>query len=156
MIPYPPHPTSDRSDIGRNGEGGFPHSEIAGSKLAHSSPTLIAACHVLLRLYMPRHPPDALTSRLRIHTINNRPAYRLSSSLGADDISAIHNIPHVVRAQPPDPPTTTSTAATDSLAIAPRHRSKTHSQCQRSSRITPAIPMLAHRNPCLHPWSISW
>jgi hypothetical protein len=23
---------------------------------------------------MPRHPPNALTSRLRIHTINNRPA----------------------------------------------------------------------------------
>ena len=36
------------------------HSEIAGSKLAHSSPTLIAACHVLHRLLAPRHPPDAL------------------------------------------------------------------------------------------------
>src|SRR5688572_30971131 len=58
----------------RNGEGGFPHSEIAGSKFAHNSPTLIAACHVLHRLYMPRHPPNALTSRLRIHTINVRPA----------------------------------------------------------------------------------
>src|SRR6476620_9267726 len=57
-----------------NGEGGFPHSEIVGSKLAHSSPTLIAACHVLHRLYVPRHPPNALTSRLRIHTINDRPA----------------------------------------------------------------------------------
>ena len=57
-----------------NGEGGFPHSEIAGSKFAHNSPTLIAACHVLHRLYMPRHPPNALTSRLRIHTINDRPA----------------------------------------------------------------------------------
>ena len=57
-----------------NGEVGFPHSEIAGSKFAHNSPTLIAACHVLHRLYMPRHPPNALTSRLRIHTINDRPA----------------------------------------------------------------------------------
>lgn len=47
------------------------HSEIAGSKLAHSSPTLIAACHVLHRLYMPRHSPDALTSRLRVHTTND-------------------------------------------------------------------------------------
>ena len=47
---------------------GFPHSEIAGSKFAHNSPTLIAACHVLHRLCMPRHPPIALTSRLRIHT----------------------------------------------------------------------------------------
>ena len=39
---------------------GFPHSDIRGSKLAHSSPRLFAACHVLHRLYMPRHPPDAL------------------------------------------------------------------------------------------------
>ena len=55
----------------RNGEDGFPHSEIAGSKPAHGSPTLIAACHVLHRLYMPRHPPNALTSRLRVHTTND-------------------------------------------------------------------------------------
>ena len=48
--------------------GGFPHSEIVGSKVAHTSPTLIAACHVLHRLYMPRHPRIALTSRLRAHT----------------------------------------------------------------------------------------
>jgi hypothetical protein len=40
--------------------GGFPHSEIAGSKLIRSSPTLIAAYHVLHRLCMPRHPPIAL------------------------------------------------------------------------------------------------
>ena len=44
----------------------MPHSEIAGSKVAHTSPTLIAACHVLHRLCMPRHPPNTLTSRLRL------------------------------------------------------------------------------------------
>lgn len=38
---------------------------------AHGSPTLIAACHVLHRLYMPRHPRIALTSRLRVHTTND-------------------------------------------------------------------------------------
>ena len=38
----------------------FPHSEICGSKLICSSPQLIAACHVLLRLLMPRHSPYAL------------------------------------------------------------------------------------------------
>lgn len=53
------------------GEAGLPHSEIAGSMPAHGSPTLIAACHVLHRLYMPRHPPVALTSRLRVHTTND-------------------------------------------------------------------------------------
>jgi hypothetical protein len=40
--------------------GGFPHSEICGSKGARPSPQLIAACHVLHRLSVPRHPPDAL------------------------------------------------------------------------------------------------
>ena len=39
---------------------GFPHSEICGSKLMCSSPQLIAACHVLRRLLMPRHSPYAL------------------------------------------------------------------------------------------------
>ena len=51
--------------------GGFPHSEICGSKGARPSPQLIAACHVLHRLYAPRHPPNALTSHLRVHTTND-------------------------------------------------------------------------------------
>ena len=41
---------------------GFPHSEISGSKPMCGSPKLIAACHVLLRLLMPRHSPCALSS----------------------------------------------------------------------------------------------
>ena len=56
--------------------GGFPHSEICGSKVAHTSPQLIAACHVLLRLYMPRHPRIALTSRLRAHTTTSNAGRR--------------------------------------------------------------------------------
>ena len=40
--------------------GGFPHSEIPGSKLVLSSPGLIAEYHVLHRLLLPRHPPNAL------------------------------------------------------------------------------------------------
>ena len=40
--------------------GGLPHSEIHGSGDICSSPWLIAACHVLLRLREPRHPPCAL------------------------------------------------------------------------------------------------
>ncbi len=43
---------------------GLPHSEIPGSTIARISPGLFAACHVLHRLLAPRHPPDALTSRL--------------------------------------------------------------------------------------------
>src|SRR5205807_9169617 len=44
--------------------GGLPHSEIPGSPIARISPGLFAACHVLHRLSVPRHPPDALHSRL--------------------------------------------------------------------------------------------
>jgi hypothetical protein len=44
--------------------GGLPHSEIPGSPIARISPGLFAACHVLHRLSVPRHPPDALHLRL--------------------------------------------------------------------------------------------
>ena len=39
---------------------GLPHSEISGLTPARGSPELIAACHVLHRLSVPRHPPNAL------------------------------------------------------------------------------------------------
>ena len=42
--------------------GGLPHSEIPGSPIARISPGLFAACRVLHRLSVPRHPPDALVS----------------------------------------------------------------------------------------------
>jgi hypothetical protein len=41
---------------------GLPHSEIAGSKVVCTSPTLIAAYHVLRQHSLPRHPPYALSS----------------------------------------------------------------------------------------------
>jgi hypothetical protein len=40
--------------------GGLPHSEILGSKPIPGSPKLIAGYHVLHRLLLPRHPPNAL------------------------------------------------------------------------------------------------
>ena len=42
--------------------GAFPHSDIHGSTFICNSPWLFAACHVLLRRLMPRHPPYALFS----------------------------------------------------------------------------------------------
>ena len=41
---------------------GLPHSDIPGSMDICSSPRLFAACHVLLRLLMPRHSPCSLSS----------------------------------------------------------------------------------------------
>ena len=69
---------------------GFPHSEISGSKDICSSPKLIAACHVLLRLLMPRHSPCALYSltfrRCGLHilrcnaSVSSHPFRHISSS----------------------------------------------------------------------------
>ena len=50
------------SDFARLFLRGFPHSEICGSTDICSSPQLIAAYHVLLRLLLPRHSPCALSN----------------------------------------------------------------------------------------------
>ena len=63
IIPFNNQPTSPPAEpeVKLAGcKGGFPHSEITGSKGARASPVLIAACHVLHRLSMPRHPLEAL------------------------------------------------------------------------------------------------
>ena len=71
---------------------GLPHSEIPGSKRACRSPRHIAACHVLLRLSVPRHPPstlsnltikcpDLMRSAVRMHASQRaRPCISLSTS----------------------------------------------------------------------------
>ncbi len=58
---------------------GLPHSETPGSQPACGSPRTIAACRVLHRLSVPRHPPCALISLGRIFSGPTRkPAYPLS------------------------------------------------------------------------------
>jgi hypothetical protein len=57
--PPNPHPAEAEYEL-EDRKGGFPHSEITGSKGASASPVLIAACHVLHRLSTPRHPSEAL------------------------------------------------------------------------------------------------
>ena len=108
------------------GIGGFPHSEICGSKVAHTSPQLIAACHVLHRLYAPRHPRIALTSRLRVHTTNvsagtalrpTNSAEQRCAAFGADD-----NLSQIARTptrRPPPPPKRSQRRKADTS----RHRS---------------------------------
>ena len=48
---------------------GFSHSETRGSKGVCPSPRIIAACRVLRRLPVPRHPPPALTIFLQSQTV---------------------------------------------------------------------------------------
>ena len=75
--------------------GGFPHSEILGSKLVRSSPRLIAAYHVFHRLYAPRHPPNALKTLDHFHyqcsfkhfkEVHSKSA--LNNSIQADQIAS--------------------------------------------------------------------
>ena len=51
--------------------GEFPHSEIPGSMDICSSPRLIAAYHVFLRLPVPRHSPCALCSLTVVLLLQN-------------------------------------------------------------------------------------
>ena len=69
-------------NVGGHAPAGFPHSEISGSKPVSGSPELIAAVHVLRRLWLPRHPPYALRSltlSLR-HASSSRAGFDLRAS----------------------------------------------------------------------------
>ena len=60
-LKYLVHPISDTLASNNNRmSGGFPHSDIHGSKPIPGSPWLNAGYHVLHRLLLPRHPPNAL------------------------------------------------------------------------------------------------
>ncbi len=72
--------------------GGLPHSEIPGSKLILSSPGLIAEYHVLHRLLLPRHPPNAL---LALDLIQKKTGFFRGrrSFCSSDDTDQKHTIP---------------------------------------------------------------
>ena len=67
-----PHPYVFRVGYAGINQRGFPHSDIPGSKPACGSPGLIAACHVLHRLLVPRHSPYALSSLTKCFTYTLR------------------------------------------------------------------------------------
>ena len=65
MFQFPGFPSCNYGFIARYCNitcSAFPHSDICGSLLICSSPQLFAACHVLPRRHVPRHPPYALCS----------------------------------------------------------------------------------------------
>src|SRR4051795_13483603 len=84
-------------------EGGFPHSEILGSKLVRSSPRLIAAYHVLHRLSAPRHPPDALKTLDCSHDRCPRPRQKADIDIEktcSRDRSRKHCLPNIPGQRP--------------------------------------------------------
>ena len=117
---------------------GFPHSEICGSKVAHTSPQLIAACHVLHRLYAPRHPRIALTSRLRVHTTNDNagrpeePDRQLGRAAYRGILVWMINLSQICNRTAAWPPRSnrSSPLAVQTAAITASIL-RTHSQCQR-------------------------
>ena len=72
---YLSHPTDDiPKDNNSRMSGGFPHSDIHGSKPIPGSPWLNAGYHVLHRLLLPRHPPNALFALDLIQKEQGHPA----------------------------------------------------------------------------------
>ena len=59
MFQFPAFASRSWRDVGIAPDG-LPHSDILRSTGICPSPRLFAACHVLLRLREPRHPPCAL------------------------------------------------------------------------------------------------
>ncbi len=109
--------------------GGLPHSEIPGSTIARISPGLFAACHVLHRLSVPRHPPDALHLRLsatpngKCHEPRTRPGRRQppgasrGPSIGAANLPLRRHFVAGSRTPPQDKPARTCPTAARGLPL---------------------------------------
>jgi hypothetical protein len=115
--------------------GGLPHSDIHGSKPARGSPWLFAACHVLHRLLVPRHPPNALlTLKITNDTSPNTMIERnVAELLLSTQQSSLNTIAvrwsHLPITEDRHPVRQTQTAA-------PRDAPKPDSHCQK---ITPRL-----------------
>ena len=105
--------------------GGLPHSDIHGSKPARGSPWLFAACHVLHRLLVPRHPPNALLL--------------LSQSTRQSSVVTPNQTSDTKR-QTPNQPATQTTAASSSLT---QHTHNAPEPYRRANG--------TNRNRCHHP-----
>ena len=114
--------------------GGFPHSEIFGSQGAPPSPKLFAGCHVLHRLSVPRHPPNALTYRSRT---SRSPC---ANTLSGTQAPGARNQDHVF--------------TTRRLLIRTHGRRCQGDRNQEPGRLAAPTPS-RHRRPVQHPTSIA-
>ena len=115
-------------------KGGFPHSEITGSKGARASPVLIAACHVLHRLSMPRHPLEALMRLIvlsKTHALLFHPGTRGRQASSRWNASVLFICQIMMSFSDPTWPTLACNGRT------------LHSRCQSRRRIT-AQPQTCH------------
>ena len=129
--------------------GGLPHSDTQGSTPARGFPWIFAACHVLHRLLVPRHPPNALLILTPTKTSPNtdrsaskqRPCL-LKKPRHAQEPSTPKNTGH----EPiPDPTTKPLTQHTLLLASWTLQRENTWSQAPLTQHPTPG--QTTHANP---------
>ena len=116
--------------------GGFPHSEIRGSTGARPSPQLIAACYVLHRLSVPRHPPNALR---RLILANPKPARSITRSLRVPQSYFSALVSHFQSDQPPRSGTPPRSHERSSKAPFAMHTSK-------ARPATPIAPLPLHND----------
>ena len=84
---FPTHAYLIQHVLTGSSPAGLPHSEIHGSMRMCRSPWLIAACHVLHRLLMPRHPPCAL---LRLTSTAAASAAARSAQNSCQELCKLH------------------------------------------------------------------
>ena len=103
----------------------MPHSDIHGSTPARGSPWLLAACHVLRRLLVPRHPPNALLmlDTLPVHRNHPRPKPRAWTPPPHKDRSPAHTLTHTLQ---------TPLNTPDRRGEAPARTPKGHARTTRS------------------------
>src|ERR1700733_14729091 len=129
---------------------GFPHSEIFGSKCAGNSPRLFAACHVLHRLSVPRHPPNALKRLIQSqpsHTEIKTPIHdhqlRLYSALHLVTRLAIQSL--IPRSTVCPQRVLTRPANRHSKATSPNSQSHSYPQCQTAKAQRRSAAALQHQ-----------
>jgi hypothetical protein len=85
----------------------LPHSDIHGSTPARGSPWLFAACHVLHRLLVPRHPPNALLLLTATRTPNRSSAFPSCTGTIQPALATCRTYPQPYAAFPAPPRETT-------------------------------------------------
>jgi hypothetical protein len=85
----------------------LPHSDIHGSTPARGSPWLFAACHVLHRLLVPRHPPNALLLLTATRIPNRSSAFPSCTGTIQPALATCRTYPQPYAAAPTPPRETT-------------------------------------------------
>ena len=112
---------------------GFPHSDISGSKCVGNSPELFAAYHVLHRLSVPRHPPNALVVLDSTTVCQRRMIFRSSLRL----VPCRGRPPQRKRPCLPFPATPPRRRSAES-----RLQTSSDERCQRTNSAPPALRVL--------------